>query len=356
MREGVEQVLPDATILVHPVSDGGEGLAEVVVGALGGELVWREVSGPLPGQRVVASFGLSGDGTAAVIEMAQAAGLPLVPPALRDPKVTSTFGVGELIRASLEMNVSSILVGIGGSATNDGGAGMAEALGIRLLDVQGEPLPRGGAALEMLERIDLSGRDSRLEGVSLEVACDAQNPLLGPSGASRTYGPQKGATPTDVELLERSLSRLAEVVQQTIGVDLRLIPGGGAAGGLGAGLVAFCNARLKKGIDLVLEMTGFDAGLRSADLVITGEGKIDAQVRFGKALSGILDRATRMGKPVAAVVGSIEGPREVFVGPSGFSEIVSLVDEKTSQEEAMAGAADCLRKRTGELLNSLGLV
>ncbi|MGB5872575.1 MAG: glycerate kinase [Bacteroidota bacterium] len=356
MRAGVEEALPDATILVHPVSDGGEGLVEVVVAALGGEVLQLEVSGPLPGQIVEASFGLSGDGTAAIIEMAQAAGLHLVPPGLRDPKVTSTVGVGDLIRAALERGVSSILVGIGGSATNDGGAGMAEALGIRLLDGKGTTLPRGGAALEKLGRIDFSGRDRRLEDVSVTVACDAQNPLLGPSGASRVYGPQKGATPADVELLERSLSRLAEVVHSTMGLDLGTIPGGGAAGGLGAGLIAFCNARLRKGIDVVLDMTGFDALLQTADLVITGEGKIDAQLRFGKALSGVLDRAVRMQKPVAAVVGSIEGPKDRFLGSEGFKEIFSLVDETTSQEEAMASPARYLQNRTREMLKRLGLV
>jgi len=356
MKAGVEEALPDATVLVHPVSDGGEGLVAVVAAALGGKVVRLEVNGPPPGQSVEASFGLSGDGATAIIEMAQAAGLPLVPPGSRDPKVTSTVGVGDLIRAALERGVSSILVGIGGSATNDGGAGMAEALGIRLLDREGMSLPRGGAGLERLDRIDFSGRDKRLENVSVTVACDAQNPLLGPSGASRVYGPQKGATPADVELLERSLTRLAEVVHSTLGRDLASIPGGGAAGGLGAGLVAFCNARLRKGIDVVLDMTGFDARLKTADLVITGEGKIDAQLRFGKALSGVLARAARMGKPVAAVVGSIEGPKERFLGPEGFEEILSLVDETTSQEDAMATPTRYLHDRTRELLKRLGLV
>jgi len=356
MRGALEEVLPDATLLIHPVSDGGEGLVEVVVAALGGQVVQAEVRGPLPGQRVEASYGLSGDASAAIIEMAQAAGLPLVPPALRDPKVTTTVGVGDLIRAALERGVSSILVGIGGSATNDGGAGMAEALGVRLLDAGGELLVRGGGALRKLHMIDLSGRDRRLERVSVAVACDALNPLLGPSGASRVYGPQKGATPADVELLEGSLSRLADVVHATMGMDIRDLPGGGAAGGLGAGLVAFCNGRLSRGIDLVLDMTGFDQQLQSADLVITGEGKIDQQMRFGKALSGVLERAVRMRKPVAAVVGTVEGSKDRFQGPEGFVEILSLVDETTGQEEAMARASHHLRNRTREIVRRLGLV
>ena len=350
MEEGVLQLLPDAHIVKHPVSDGGEGLVGVVTSALGGCIVTTNVSGTLPGQRVDARWGLSSDGSFAIIEMAEAAGLTLVPPDRRDPKITTTYGVGELIRAALDAGVSSIVIGIGGSATNDGGAGMAEALGVRFLDACGNPLARGGAALLDIAAIDAQGKDARIDSVEVLVACDVQNTLCGIQGASAVYGPQKGARLSDVSLLDKALLRFGTSVHASLGVDVLNVAGGGAAGGLGAGLVAFCGATLKRGIDLVLQITGFDDHLQGADLVITGEGRIDRQVRFGKAISGIVEQAKRRNIPVAAVVGSIEGSRESFLNDGFLSDLESLVDVHTSSEEAMRNAQTLIVERTKLLI------
>jgi glycerate kinase len=350
MEEGVLQVLPDARILKHPVSDGGEGLVGVVTSALGGCIVTTNVSGPLPGQRVDARWGLSADGSFAIIEMAEAAGLMLVPADRRDPKITTTYGVGELIRTALDAGVSSILIGIGGSATNDGGAGMAEALGIRCVDAGGKPLGHGGAALLDIAAIDVQGKDVRVDNVEVLVACDVQNTLCGIQGASAVYGPQKGARLSDVSLLDKALFRFGKSVHASLGVDVLDVPGGGAAGGLGAGLVAFCGATLKRGIDLVLQVTGFDDHLQGADLVITGEGRIDRQVRFGKAISGIVEQSKRRNIPVAAVVGSIEGSRESFLNDGFLNDLEPLVDVHTSTEEAMRNARTLIVERTKLLI------
>jgi glycerate 2-kinase len=350
MEEGVLQVLPDARILKHPVSDGGEGLVGVVTSALGGCMVTTNVSGPLPGQRVDARWGLSSDGSFAIIEMAEAAGLMLVPADRRDPKITTTYGVGELIRAALDAGVSSILIGIGGSATNDGGAGMAEALGVRFVDAAGQPLDRGGAALLNIAAIDAQGKDARIDNVEVLVACDVQNTLCGIQGASAVYGPQKGARLSDVALLDKALLRFGKAVHASLGVDVLDVPGGGAAGGLGAGLVAFCGATLKRGIDLVLQVTGFDDHLQGADLVLTGEGRIDRQVRFGKAISGVVEQANRNNIPVAAVVGSIEGSRETFLNDGFLNDLEPLVDAHTSTEEAMRNARTLVVERTKLLI------
>jgi glycerate kinase len=350
IEQGVIGVFPDARILRHPISDGGEGLVKIVTPQLGGKLLTTNVSGPLPGQRVDAMWGFAADRSTAIIEMAEAAGLPLVPVDQRDPKVTTTFGVGELIKAGLDAGAKSIIVGIGGSATNDGGAGMAEALGVRFLDATGKQIARGGAALEKLARIDLTGKDPRLGAVEVLVACDVQNALCGPEGASAVYGPQKGASLTDVELLDRALERYGTIIRSTIGIDVLSIPGGGAAGGLGAGLVAFCGATLKRGIDLFFELTGFEDRLKEVDLVITGEGRIDPQVKFGKALAGVIDVARRHGVPTIAVVGAVDGPRESFVNREFLAELEPLANGETSVSEAMKNASVLLSAKTKLLL------
>ena len=322
----------------------------VVTPALGGCIVTTNVSGPLPGQHVDARWGLSSDGSIAVIEMAEAAGMTLVPADRRDPKITSTYGVGELIRATLDAGVSSILIGIGGSATNDGGAGMAEALGVRFNDASGKLLGRGGAALLDIASIDVQGRDARVDDVEVLVACDVQNTLCGIQGASAVYGPQKGARLSDVALLDKALLRFGRAVSSALGIDVLDLPGGGAAGGLGAGLVAFCGATLKPGIDLVLQATGFDDRLQGADLIITGEGRIDRQVRFGKALSGVVGQARLRNIPVVAVVGSIEGSPESFLNDGFLVDLEPLVDALTSPEEAMRNAQTLVAQRTKLLI------
>lgn len=350
IERGVLQFLPHASTIKHPVSDGGEGLLDVVTPVLGGRIMTASVSGPLPGQRVNARWGLTNDGSLAIIEMAEAAGLLLIPVDRRDPKVTTTYGVGELIRAALDAGVSSLIIGIGGSATNDGGAGMAEALGIRFLDRSGKPVGQGGAALANIGHINLEGKNPRIDTVEVLVACDVQNTLCGDEGASAVYGPQKGASPSDAALLENALERYGKTIQLTLGIDVFGIPGGGAAGGLGAGLVAFCGAKLKRGIDLVLQVTKFEERLRATDLVITGEGKIDRQVRFGKALSGVIERAQRYKVPVVAVVGAAEGQREEFVNENFLADLESLVDAHTSAAEAIRNASVLLSEKTKVLL------
>lgn len=353
MGEGVRDALPQARVVAIPLSDGGEGLLGVLLPALGGEINRALVPGPLPGQQVEARWGYVGRSRTAVIEMAEAAGLGLVPAGQCNPLITTTYGVGELIRIALDGGAQTILVGIGGSATNDGGAGMAQALGVGLLDAAGTPLRPGGAALFDLTSIDMSGLDPRLRETNIIVACDVRNPLTGPEGASVVFGPQKGASPADVVRLDAALARFRDVLLDVLFVDVQLIPGSGAAGGLGAGLVAFCGAVLRSGIDLVLEQAGFDAALSGADLVLTGEGRLDDQTRFGKVLSGVLHRAHERSIPVAAVVGDVRGRREDFVGPGKYLDIIALVDERTTFEDAIENARFHVRRTTAELVGRL---
>ena len=353
MAEGIRRVAPGIDIVTLPVSDGGEGLVDVLTPALGGTIVTEDVLGPLPEMRVTARWGYVPDRAMAVIAMAEAAGLALVPPARRDPRVTTTYGVGQLILAALGRNVHEIIVGIGGSATNDGGAGMASALGAEFLDESGNPLPPGGAALARLARIAIEQLDMRLRRVRVTAACDVTNPLTGPEGASRIYAPQKGGGAETVEILETALCRYAEILRTRLGHDVASIPGSGAAGGLGAGLLAFCDAELRPGIDIVLDATGFDRMLSGVDLVLTGEGRVDVQTRAGKALTGVLARARKAGVPVAVVAGSIEGDRSAYVGRNGFADIISLVDERTSITAAIARAGDLCTARTAEMLTRM---
>lgn len=350
MREGVRVALPAARVVMIPLSDGGEGLLNVLLPTLGGKMCTTVVSGPLPGQQVEARWGYVESSHTAIVEMAEAAGLGLVPEDKRDPLVTTTFGVGELVKHALDCGARTLLIGIGGSATNDGGAGMAQALGVRLLDDAGNVLPRGGAALLRLASIGMEGIDPRVKEATIHVACDVRNPLTGPEGASAVFGPQKGASPGDVALLDAALTRYRELLQNTVHIDVQQAAGSGAAGGLGAGLLAFCGAALRPGIDLVLDRTGFDVALAKADLVLTGEGRIDGQTRYGKVLSGVLFRAQRLGIPVAAIVGDIDGKRSDFVGAKGFLDLAILVDEHITAHEAMAHAGLHVRRKTAELV------
>jgi glycerate kinase len=266
-----------------------------------------------------------GDGTTAVVEMAQASGLPLVPREKRNPLFTTTYGTGELIRLALDSGCRRLIVGIGGSATNDGGAGMAQALGVRLLDAEGQDIGPGAAGLEELDHIDIHGLDPRVKEAEILVACDVDNPLCGPRGASAVYGPQKGATPEMVPRLDAALARLADIIERDLGKDIRELPGAGAAGGLGAGLVAFLDANLRRGIELVMEAVNLDGILAGgADLVITGEGEINRQTAYGKVPAGVALVAGKYGIPVVALVGSIgEGASAVYDhGIGGFMSIV----------------------------------
>ncbi|WP_338818926.1 Glycerate 2-kinase [Moorella thermoacetica] len=324
IAQGIHRVLPEVETVNVPMADGGEGLTATLVAATGGREMTATVTGPL-GEPVQASWGILGDGITAVVEMAQASGLPLVPREKRNPLVTTTYGTGELIHQALEAGCRRLIVGIGGSATNDGGAGMARALGVKLLDAEGADIPPGAGGLERLERIDIQGLDPRVKEVEILVACDVDNPLCGPRGASAVYGPQKGATPEMIPRLDAALARLADIVARDLKVDVRELPGAGAAGGLGAGLVAFLGATLRRGIELVIEAVNLDGILAAgADLVITGEGEINRQTAYGKVPAGVAGVAAKYGIPVVALVGSIgEGASAVYDhGIQGFMSIV----------------------------------
>ncbi|MEI6223980.1 MAG: glycerate kinase [Deltaproteobacteria bacterium] len=340
MERGVLAAWPDARVEKIPIADGGEGTVEAMVMATGGHFESRTVRGPL-GDPVTARWGVLGDGRTAVLEMAAASGLTLVPHGRRDPRIASTFGTGELVLAAMDAGYRRIVVGIGGSATNDGGTGMARALGIRFLDDAGRPLPEGGAALAGLASVDLGNADARLPGVEILVACDVDNPLTGPRGASAIYGPQKGATPAMVQELDLALSRLAHVATRATGRDVSGLAGAGAAGGLGAGLLFFTPARLQPGVDLVLDAARFDERVRGASLVLTGEGRTDHQTAMGKAPVGVARAARRHGVPVWLVSGSL-GPGAEAVHPHGIERIHAAAPPGMPVEEAMARASELL--------------
>jgi glycerate kinase len=337
MERGIHAVFPSAEVIKVPIADGGEGTVEALVAATGGRLLHAEVRGPL-GESVRALWGTSGDGSTAFIEMAAASGLPLVPKEKRDPRVTSTFGTGELMKIALDAGLRKLVVGIGGSATNDGGTGMARALGVRFLDAEGRDLPEGGAALARLARMDLTGLDPRLAEASILVACDVDNPLCGPRGASAVYGPQKGATPDMVAELDAALGVFAGVAATATDRDIALLPGAGAAGGLGAGLLFFTPASLRPGVAIVLETTGFETLAQGADLVFTGEGRTDFQTAMGKAPVGVAAVAKRHGVPVVCLSGGLgDGADDVLV--HGIDALASTVPQPMTLEACMGQGA-----------------
>jgi glycerate kinase len=341
---GLERVMPDARITRAPLVDGGEGFTEALVAATGGRLQEITVTGPV-GQPVAAHYGfLGGEGhRTAVLEMASAAGLRLVPRDARDPLVTTTYGVGELIRAALDAGAERILVGCGDSGTNDGGAGAAEALGVKLLKADGSPIGHGGAALAEIDRVDLSGRDERLSGVTFDVACNIHNVLCGKQGVARIFGPQKGASPETVDQLEQGLERYAEVVERDAGRDVRFMPGGGASGGMGAGLHALLGATLHPRYDIILEYFKLDEALQAADLVLTAEGGINFQTPHGKIPAEVARRAKKYGLPVLAIVGSI-GERAEINYEHGIDAMFSILAEPCTLEEAISDARPLLER------------
>ena len=339
-------VHPDAEIALCPMADGGEGTVDAVLAAAGGERRELSVMGPLASP-VNAHWGWLGDGTA-VIEMAAASGLHWVPSAQRDARVTSSYGTGELITAALDAGATRIILGLGGSATNDGGSGLLRALGVRFLDAGGNELRPGGAALASLQRVDLSGLDERLQGVQVEVAADVDNPLCGPKGASAVFGPQKGASPEQVEELDAALARLAEVVGEALGEDFSTFPGVGAAGGLGFAAKAFLGARFRPGIELVAELSGLADAVRGADLVITGEGRLDAQSLHGKTPVGVARVAKNQGVPVIALAGSL-GKGYQAVRDAGIEACFSLAPGPITLEHACANAGPELEARAADL-------
>jgi glycerate kinase len=336
IARGVRELLPDAEIVEVPVADGGDGTVEALVAAKRGEYRLVEVQGPL-GDPVPAQYGLIDSGRTGIVEMAAANGLTLIPPERRDPRKTSTYGFGQLLEAVRRDGVLEIIAGIGGSATNDAGAGMAQALGYHLLDATGQELERGGAALARLERIDSSGFDRRWLSVKVNVACDVTNPLTGPRGASAVYGPQKGADAQAVRELDAALARFATVVERDLGKRVADIPGAGAAGGTGAGLVAFLDASLVPGAPLVVEAAGFEEKLKGADFVITGEGQVDEQTAYGKAPGEVAKRAKAAGVPVYLIAGS-KGQGWEALNQLGVSSVVTLREEGEDLQSAMHDA------------------
>lgn len=348
MDEGVKRVLPDAETLLVPVADGGDGTLETLVEATSGEIRTVKVTGPI-GKTVTAEWGALGDGETAMIEMARTSGLALLTESERNPLTTTTYGLGETIREAVNAGFRSFIIGIGGSATNDGGAGMAQALGVRLLDKNGKDLPPGGAALANLHRIDMSGLDSLVQNSRFSVACDVSNPLTGPEGASAVYGPQKGATPAIVRQLDDALQNFAEVVQRDLGQNIDDVAGAGAAGGLGGGMMAFLNGTLRTGVDIVLDQVGLNDKLRNAKLVITGEGQLDFQTVYHKAPIGVAWRARAMGIPVVAISGSL-GKGFENVHPEGIDAVFDIVSSPMTLDEASSRADELIANATAEAM------
>ena len=347
MARGIRKIFPDAEICKVPIADGGEGTVEALVTATGGQIKTCEVTGPL-GHRITAQWGVLGDARTAVIEMAAASGLPLVPPEARNPLVATTLGTGELIRAVLDAGLRRIIIGIGGSATNDGGVGMARALGAQFLNAESKELGEGGAALADLETIDLSGLDPRLMDTELIVACDVDNPLCGPRGASAVFGPQKGADPAGVALLDAALAHYAGCAQRVTGRDVANVAGAGAAGGLGVGLMFFTPARLRPGVEIVLEAVGFADIVGDATFVITGEGRTDFQTAYGKAPVGVAKVAKQFGVPVFCISGSLgEGADDVLA--QGIDAVMSICDRPMVLEECMHDASALIEAGTTRL-------
>ncbi|WP_408596442.1 glycerate kinase [Pseudomonas sp. PLMAX] len=344
---GLAEVWPDAQLVKCPMADGGEGTVESVLAACDGELRRTDVRGPL-GETVNAAWGWLPHNHTAIIEMAEASGLQLVPLDRRDACISSTFGTGELIRAALDAGAQRVILAIGGSATNDAGAGAMQALGVKLLDAQGEELAPGGLSLAQLAGIDLDGIDPRLSAVRFDIAADVDNPLCGPHGASAIFGPQKGATPAQVEQLDRALGSFAEHCATALGKDVRDEPGSGAAGGLGFAAKAFLGARFKAGVDVVAELVGLAGAVKNANLVITGEGRFDAQTLRGKTPFGVARIARQQGVPVIVIAGTLgDGYQQLYA--HGIDAAFALASGPMTLQQACADAPRLLRERASDV-------
>lgn len=339
---GVRRALPDAEVVLVPLADGGEGTVEAFVTAVGGRVAPVSATGPL-GNRVEAFVGMLDDGETAVVEMAAASGLTLVPDDSRNPMLTTSYGTGELIRTVLDLGCRKLILGIGGSATNDGGVGMVQALGGRFRDESGTEVGFGGGELARIRSIDTSNLDPRLANTEITVACDVENPLTGPRGASVVFGPQKGATPEMVEALDAGLRNVAEIIRRDVGLDIETIPGAGAAGGMGGAALAFLGAELRPGIEIVLQVAHFHEKLDGASLVFTGEGRVDSQTLQGKCISGVMKAAQAHGVPVVVLAGGIEPEGYSLLG-HGALAVLSIVDRPMALAEAQERAADLLTR------------
>lgn len=353
MERGIRKANSQIRCIHVPMADGGEGTMQSLVDATGGRVYSKEVVGPL-GNNVVAEYGILGNGEIGVIEMASASGIHLVDSEKRNPLITTTFGTGQLIKACLDKGVKKLLIGIGGSATNDGGAGFIQALGGRLLDENGDDLSYGGGALAKLHTIDLSNLDERLKYVSVEVACDVNNPLCGKEGASYVFGPQKGATREMIEILDQNLSHYAEVIKEQLGKDVISKAGAGAAGGLGAGLMAFLDVKLKSGIEMVIEYANLEEKVRDADMVWTGEGSIDFQTQYGKTPLGVAMIAKKYNKPVIALAGRVGNDIDVLYD-KGIDAIFGIMRGVTSIEEALVKGPENVEKTSENIIRLLNI-
>ena len=341
MEIAIRKIYPDAEVIEVPMADGGEGTVEALVEATSGTYHMVKVTGPL-GNKVEAVFGLLGNMKTAVIEMATASGLHLVKREERNPLITTTYGTGELIKAALDLGVRHIVIGIGGSATNDGGAGMIQALGGKLLDKEGNEIAFGGGELDKIETIDLSNLDPRIKDTVIEVACDVTNPLIGEKGASEIFGRQKGATDEMVKVLDLNLAHYADVIKRDLGIDIAYVEGAGAAGGLGAALLAFLKGELKRGIDLVIKHTELKEKLEGADYVFTGEGSIDYQTMYGKTPIGVATIAKEKGVKTIAFAGNVgEGIDILYTG--GITAIFSIMLGVSTLDNAIKNGKENLR-------------
>ncbi|EPJ5579168.1 glycerate 2-kinase [Citrobacter koseri] len=338
IEKGFREIFPDAQYVSVPVADGGEGTVEAMIAATQGSAHSTLVTGPL-GEKVHASWGISGDGKTAFIEMAAASGLALVPPEKRNPLITTSRGTGELIIQALNSGVSNIIIGIGGSATNDGGVGMVQALGVKLCDASGTEIGYGGGSLNTLSTIDVSGIDPRIKNCAIRVACDVTNPLVGELGASRIFGPQKGANEALILELDRNLSHYADIIKKFLHVDVKNVPGAGAAGGMGAALMAFLGAELKSGIEIVTQALNLEEHIHDCTLVVTGEGRIDSQSIHGKVPVGVASVAKKYHKPVVGIAGSL-GKDVSIVHLYGIDAVFSVLNCICTLEEAFRCSFD----------------
>ena len=340
IQKGLTKIYPELKVELVPMADGGEGTVQALTDATKGKFVQEQVTDPL-GRQVLASYGILGNSNTAVIEMAAASGLQFVDENTRDPLKTTTYGTGQLILSALNHGVKKIILGLGGSATNDGGAGMAQALGAKLLDVQGAELPFGGGALDQLDKIDVRELDPRIKDVEILIASDVTNPLTGENGASAIFGPQKGATPAMITQLDRNLTHYAEIIARDLGITIKDVPGGGAAGGLGAGLLALTNAKMERGIDIVVEYSELKKKAQDADFVFTGEGSIDQQTKFGKTPYGVAlaTKAVAPTAPVIVLAGNVGDQIESLYHADSIDAVFSTPSGAKPLEQAIADSA-----------------
>lgn len=351
MEKGIKEADSAAEVIKVPMADGGEGTVDSLVDATQGQRVIVEVTGPL-GNKISAYYGILGNGTTAVIEMAKASGLEIVEKKKRNPMITTTFGTGELIRDALDHNVKEIIIGLGGSSTNDGGSGMAQALGAKLLDQNNHQIPFGGGNLDKLDKIDISNLDSRLQDVKIILVSDVTNPLIGKDGASRVFGPQKGATPEMVEKLENNLQHYAKIVKRDLNKEVALVSGAGAAGGLGAGLIAFTTCEMRRGVDLAIEVTKLEEKIRDADYVFTGEGGTDFQTKFGKTPYGVAKLGKKYHKPVISLAGYLgEGIDSLY--SEGFTAIFGIIPGACDLSTALKNGPSNVARTTENIVRLL---